>query len=44
LNPFWTAPNSFSTEAVWLGKIGGAAWGGVLVPMLLQGECGYENL
>jgi hypothetical protein len=44
LNSFGTIPNSISAKAIRLGKNGGAAWGGALVPMLLQGECGYENL
>jgi len=43
LKLFSTLPKSFAVEAVWL-ENGRCRWAAHLVPMLLQGECGYENL
>ena len=44
LNPFGTIPNSIFAEAIGARQKWRRRMGGALVPMLLQGECGYENL
>jgi hypothetical protein len=43
LKLFLRLPKSFAVEAVWLDNRR-RRWAAPLVPMLLQGECGYENL